>query len=85
MGDFEDCELCEGTGTVIPDRPTSVQGAMRALVFEARYAAGLPLCLDGDTENPRPIGAPNLAQLLSGNLEPVEEWDDDGSETENLL
>jgi hypothetical protein len=70
QGEIQDCELCEGSGAVIADRPTTVTGPMKALVLEARYNAGLPLWNDGDALNPdwkrRRIHA--IATLVERNL-----------------
>lgn len=49
-GEIETCELCDGTGHVIADRPTRARGPFKIHVLESRYAAGLPLWHPGDLQ-----------------------------------
>lgn len=67
-GDIETCDLCQGTGSVNPHGPTSVEGVLRVLVIEARYNAGVPLWHPEDTFNPSTVGGPGLDVLLSRGL-----------------
>lgn len=83
MGDFESCELCDGTGTIIPDRPVDVPADVKFLVMKARYNAGLPLFNPEDAYIPPPIGGSDLGQLfgINGTLE----GEDDDTGDEDLL
>lgn len=90
-GDIETCELCEGTGSVIGDKPTNVTGAIKALVLEARYAAGLPLHIPGDRFEHAESGETSLSWLLAEDGEHTLDNDgvsdggmDDGFEDEFL-
>lgn len=87
MGDLESCELCDGTGSVIAEKPMNfMESCMRCLVLESRYARGLPLFFEGDMQNPSSIGKSMFEQFMGIEPEPTEvdfteqeesgDWDD---------
>lgn len=86
MGDFETCELCDGTGSVQPDRAVTLPVDIKVSVLEARYAAGLPLFRSDDGFIPpdKSRGEPDYSAFFgSGDDEPPKEFEDD--EDDDLL
>lgn len=82
MGDFETCELCEGTGSIIAEKPTNVPAGIKTFVMEARYAAGLPLWNPADSHvaQDKSRGGPDWTAFLGLDDGQVVEFGDDADE-----
>lgn len=76
MGDFETCELCDGTGSVNPHKPAGPIGHLKLYVMEARYAAGVSLYHPEDAWNPRPRGSSEAEETDEPGYDTNEDDDD---------